>query len=78
MDSVPVLNSAEQFEEWKRDIQVWQAITNIKQAKHGPILYRALEKQAKKACSGIPIEEICGQDGVRLILDKLESFCKGL
>ena len=73
VDSVPVLNSAEQFEEWKRDIQVWQAITNIKQAKHGPILYRALEGQAKKACSGLPIEEICGQDGVRLILDKLET-----
>ena len=38
IDSLPVLSKAEDFDEWKRDIEIWKAITTIEEAKQGPCL----------------------------------------
>ena len=70
-DSLPILDKAEDFEEWKRDVTIWKAITSIEDAKQGPVLYRSLEGQAKKACCNIKVEEICSANGYKLIMDKL-------
>ena len=47
-DSLPTLTKAEDFDDWKRDILIWKAITSIEDAKQGPVLYRSLDGQAKK------------------------------
>ncbi len=73
IDSLPTLGKSEDFEEWKRDIEIWKAITSVEKKKQGPILYRSLEGQAKKACSGLKVEDICGDNGYQLIMDKLEK-----
>ena len=70
IDSLPILANSEDFEEWKRDIQIWNAVTEVDKKKQGPILYRSLEGQAKKACSSIKVEEICAEDGYIKIMDK--------
>ena len=72
-DSLPTLTRAEDFEEWKRDILIWKEITSIPAAKQGPVVYRSLEGQAKKVCSNIKVEEICGTQGYTLIMTKLEE-----
>ena len=73
IDSLPTLGKSEDFEDWKRDIEIWKAITSVEKKKQGPILYRSLEGQAKKACSNIKVEDICGDNGYELIMDKLEK-----
>ena len=70
-DSLPVLSKSEEFEDWKRDVEIWKAITAIEEEKQGPFLYRSLDGQAKKACCNIKITEICSKDGYKLIMDKL-------
>ena len=72
-DSLPTLTKAEDFEEWKRDVLIWKEITSIEASKQGPVLYRSLDGQAKKVCSNIKVEDICGADGYTLIMAKLEE-----
>ena len=72
-DSLPVLSKSEEFEDWKRDVEIWKAITAIEEEKQGPFLYRSLDGQAKKACCNIKITEICSKDGYKLIMDKLKE-----
>ena len=77
IDSLPILSKPEEFEDWKRDIEIWKAITSVDVTKQGPILYRSLEGQAKKACSNIPVGDICGDQGYTLLIKKLtEIFSK--
>ena len=73
IDSLPVLSKAEDFEEWKRDIEIWKVITTIEEEKQGPCLYRSLDGQAKKACCNIKIADICSAEGYQLIMDKLSE-----
>ena len=73
IDSLPILTKEEHFEEWKRDITIWKAITSIDKSKQGPVLYRSLAGQAKKSCSNIKIEDICSANGYDLIMNKLEE-----
>ena len=72
-DSLPTLTKADDFDDWKRDILIWKAITTIEDVKQGPVLYRSLDGQAKKACSNIKVEDICGAQGYKLIMDRLEE-----
>jgi len=39
IDSLPILANSEDFDEWKRDIEIWKAITDVDKKKQGPILY---------------------------------------
>ncbi len=77
IDSLPILSNPDEFEEWKRDIAIWKAVTTVEKKTQGPILYRSLEGQAKKACSNIKIEDICSDRGYDLIIEKLtQVFAK--
>ena len=76
-DIPPSLKNSADFEEWMRDVKIWQHVTNLDRKKQGPVLYRSLEGQAKKACSNLAIEELCGDEGVVLLTNKLkELFAK--
>ena len=63
IDVLPNLSKCEDFEEWKRDVKIWQAATELKEKEKEPLLYRSLEEQAKKACSNIAVKDICDKDG---------------
>ena len=76
-DIPPSLKNSADFEEWMRDVKIWQHVTDLDRKKQGPVLYRSLEGQAKKACSNLAIEELCGDEGVVLLTNKLkELFAK--
>ena len=76
-DVPPSLKDSADFEEWMRDVKIWQHVTDLDKKKQGPVLYRSLEGQAKKACSNLAIEELCGDEGVNLLTNKLkELFAK--
>ena len=73
VDVIPTLSRYEDFEECKHDVDIWQAVTELEEKKQGPVLYRSLEGQAKKACSNIAVKDICDKDGFNLIMQKLEN-----
>ena len=73
IDVLSTLSKCEDFEEWKCDIEIWQAVTEFEETKQGPVLYRSLEGQVKKACSNIAVKDICDKDGFKLIIQKLEN-----
>ena len=72
IDVLPTLSRCEDFEEWKHDVEIWQVVTELEK-KQGPVLYRSLEGQAKKACSNIAVKDLCDKDGFNLIMQKLEN-----
>ena len=72
-DVLPTLSRCKDFEEWKRDVEIWQAVTELEEKKQGPVLYRSLEGQAKKVCSNIAVKDICDKDGFNLMMQKLEN-----
>ena len=75
IDVLPTLSRCEDFEEWKRDVEIWRVVTELEEKKQGPVLvlYRSFEGQAKKACSNIAVKDLCDKDGFNLIMQKLEN-----
>ena len=73
IDVLPTLSRCEDFEEWKHDVEIWQAVTELEEKKQRPVLYRSLEEQAKKVCSIIAVKDIYDEDGFNLIMQKLEN-----
>ena len=73
IDGLPTVSKCEDLEEWKHDVKLWQAVTESDEEKQGPVLYRSLEGQAKKACNNIAVKDICNKDGFKLIMWKLEN-----
>ena len=72
----PSLKNNAEFEKWIRDVKIWQHVTDLDKEKQGPVLW-SLEEQAKKAWSNLAIEELCGDEGVVLLTNKLkELFAK--
>ena len=72
-DVLPTLSRCEDFELWKRDVEIWQAVIELEEKKQEPVLYRSLERQDKKACRNIAVKDICDKDGFKLIMKKLEN-----
>ena len=53
-----------------RDVKIWQHVDKKKQ---GPVIYSSLEGQAKKACSTLVVDELCGDERVTLLTNKLKD-----
>ena len=43
IDVLPTLLKCEDFEEWKRDVEIRQAVTELEEKKQGPVLHRSSE-----------------------------------
>ena len=62
------------FNEWCRDIEVWEIATEYAKDKWGALIYRALEGKAKRCCRNIPISDIKGETGYETIMNKLKEL----
>ena len=58
---------------WKKDVQIWQALTTLPKCKQGLDVYMSLESKYK-AFVGLSVDELSADDGVKSILDKLDEL----
>ena len=70
----PPLKDGDDFEEWEREIQIWQLVTGIPQAKQGASIYLSLEGKARECCKTIPVAQLQGADGVTALTTKLREL----
>ena len=67
------------FENWKTEVMVWDAVTDLPSSKRGPALALSLSGSKKDTAMTIPLNELSANDGMTKLLDLLKtSFGKGL
>ena len=74
VDLPPALKNGTNYQEWLRDVEIWQCVTNLPEKKQGPALYRALQGHAKATCSSIAVKDLCEKDGMKILIEKLDKL----
>ena len=64
----------EPYSAWKLELDLWVDATDYTTSQVGPVIVLSLEGDAKDACLAIPKDELKSADGVKLILQKLDTL----
>ena len=70
----PVLSDDVEFEEWEREIKIWQLATDVEKSKQGARIYLSLEGKARENCKSIEIKDLGGENGVAVLIEKLKKL----
>lgn len=70
----PIWQDGQSYEDYKKEIKVWQLIKSASDVEEGPYLFRALKGKARDAANELTIDEIGSKDGLKLILAKLDTL----
>ena len=70
----PVLNDDVNYADWKMDVNVWKMFTQLEDDKQGPALYLSLNGKARDCVRELSLEDIGGENGFQLIIDKLDKI----
>ena len=62
------------YSEWKHEVQVWKAFTALEKKKMGPALFLSLEGSARDAGHEVSLEDLSGDNGIDVLLQKLDSL----
>ena len=73
MKTPPILREGESYEEYKRDIQIWQLLKVASDVEEGPLVHRTLNDRGKAATAKLTVEQIGAKNGLKLILDELDK-----
>ena len=71
---LPVFNEKKSWIDYKKEIKIWQALTDLPAKKQGPSLYLSLSRKASDAALEIDIEELKKDTGVQTILERLDKL----
>ena len=73
----PKLKDGDDYDEWAREIEIWQMVTDVPVEKQGALIYLSLEGQARECCKSVETAKLKGENGVAELLTKLkELFAK--
>ena len=70
----PLLSEEGNYTEWKNDLAIWQLYTDLDKKKRGPAVYLSLSGRAREAVRSIPAADLGGDDGLKLITNKLDGI----
>ncbi|CAB4011760.1 Hypothetical predicted protein [Paramuricea clavata] len=70
----PVFDEKKSWIDYKKEIKIWQALTDLPAKKQGPSLYLSLSGKAREAALEIDIEELKKDTGVQTILERLDKL----
>ena len=70
----PLLTEDITYAEWKKDLGIWKLLTELTKKKQGPALYLTLPPKARECLRSLTENEIGGDTGLDLILNKLDGF----
>ena len=72
--SPPLWTSEMTYEDYKKEIEVWKLLKCASNKEEGPIIYRVLTGEAKAAAKKLTVEQIGSENGLLLIIDKLDEL----
>ena len=70
----PIFNNESEYENWKRDISIWCELTELAEEKRALAIHLSLTGRARTASSEIELQVLKSKDGVKSILEKLDSL----
>ena len=70
----PWLTSSICYEDWLKEIEVWQAFTDLTDEKQGPAIFLTLEGKARETVLDLDIKEIKAKNGVESIVKALNKL----
>ena len=70
----PKLKDGDDYDEWAREIEIWQMVTEIPKEKQGAMIYLSLEGQARQCCKSVPTTKLQGENGVTELMLKLKTL----
>ena len=70
----PALSKSSSYENWKKELQVWEKLTDVSKSKRGLTVLLSLEGKAKDAILELEIDDLSTENGLKLITDKLDSL----
>ena len=48
--SPPIPEEIKEIEEWLRELEIWQCVTDLEKKKQGPVMYLSLTDKIRKNC----------------------------
>ena len=69
----PTLKDDVCYQPWVHDVKVWCMFTDLSKTKRGPAVYLSLAGKARDAVTYIDVEAIGKDDGVDIIIKKLDE-----
>lgn len=62
------------YENWKKEVQIWQLFTSLEKKKQAPAIFLTLTGQAREAILEMELEVLSSDDGVKELVKKLDSL----
>ena len=62
------------YEDWLKEIEIWQAFTDLTDEKQGPAIFLTLEGKARETILNFDIKEIKAKNGVKNIVKALNKL----
>lgn len=69
----PSFDGRSNYASYREDVQLWTKLTSLATAKQGPALVGRLSGEAKASAKSLSIDVICDNDGVEMILKRLDK-----
>ena len=62
------------IEEWLRELEIWQCVTDLEKKKQGAVVYLSLTDKIRKSCNDISVRDINKDDGLDTLVRKIKSL----
>lgn len=72
----PTLSEDISYENWKKEIKIWQIFTNVDKKKQAAAIFLTLEGKARDAVLEMNIETLNADNGVDKVIETLDSLFK--
>ena len=72
--SPPVFDKIDEIEDWLRELEIWQCVTDIEEKKQEPAVYLLLPDKIRKGCSNIKVSDLNKDDGLTVLITKIKSL----
>ena len=76
--SPPVLDKIHEIEDWLREIEIWQCVTDIEEKKQGPVVYLSLPDKIWKSCNDISASDFKDNELNTLIMKIKTLYAKDI
>ena len=72
--SPPVFDKIDEIEDWLREIEIWQCVTDIEEKKQGPVMYLSLPDKIRKSCNDISVSDLNKDNGLNTLITKIKTL----
>lgn len=70
----PELSDVQEIDNWLREIEIWQCVTELEKKKQGPAIYLSLSENIRHSCSDISVTTLSQDTGVETLTNKLKTL----